>query len=220
MLTGHRHFLMFAPASRRLTIRVLIVMIGLTVMATISSCTTRSNAITGMTASQATAQAEQFLIETHRADVQSVIENYQTRWLSLDAHKDPSIQAQLATGPYLESWGYARMGKTINDEPFWLITKSAVAKSLHILEYGPERFVAVARVIKLNDKIKPSGEFIESMPAYESCGVYVFIREEAVWKLATYFDMSVPQDIDRDWRDAPAWSKQLIGDLPRNMCDE
>jgi hypothetical protein len=71
----------------------------------------------------------------------------------------------------------------------------------------------------LFDEVTPQGEFKRSLPPAKSCGVYVFVREDDVWKLATYFDMSVPQDIDRDWRDAPAWSKQLIGDLPRDMCD-
>lgn len=163
-------------------------------------------------------EAERLLTVAHGPEVQATIENFELRWFSLDAHEDPSIQAKLATGPYLDYWRYARHGKAIYDEPWW-ITKQAMVTSFRTFEYTPEHFKTIARVTRLFDEVTPQGEFKRSLPPNESCGVYVFVREDDVWKLATYFDMSVPQDIDRDWRDAPAWSKQLIGDLPRDMCD-
>ena len=143
-------------------------------------------------------QDERFLTATYGTEVQATIENFKLRWLSLDSRKDPSVQAELATGPFLDYWGNARTGKAIYDEPFWLITTSAVVKYLRVLEYSPERFKAIARVSTLYDSITPEGKLIESKLPYEVCSVYVFIREGNAWKMATAFGMTVPQHVERD----------------------
>lgn len=168
---------------------------------------------------KATEEAKKNLTITYGEEVQSIIENFQVKWQSLDAHKDPSIQANLATGPYLDYWGYTRMGKAIYDEPFWLITRSADIRNLQVLEYGSEKIKAIARVIKLSDKMTPAEKLIQTNLSSESCSVYVFVREDSFWKLAAGFDMTRPQDVESDWTREPDWSKQLIGDLPRDVCD-
>jgi hypothetical protein len=168
---------------------------------------------------KATVEAQEALTTTYGIEVQSIIENFQAKWQSIDAHKNSSIQANLATGPYLDYWGYARMGKGIYDEPFWLTTRSVEIKNLQVIEHGPERIKAVARVVTLSDKITPAGKFIQSNLSSESCGLYVFVRKDNLWKLAAGFDMTRPQDVERDWAREPDWSKQLIGDLPPDACD-
>lgn len=178
-----------------------------------------SAACTGEHGSQSNIATAAALTTSYGTETQAAIENFYLQWFSLDAIKDPSIQARVATGRHLDYWGNARMGQAIYDEPFWLITKSVVIDGLQVLDHTPERFKAIAHVTRLEDKIKPHGEIVESTFTHKSCGVYVFVREVGVWKLATYFDMSISRDVERDWRDAPDWSKQLIGDLPRNACD-
>lgn len=214
MHTGSRDNLPLGQLVRLVCVAVAIFGVTMATVACAAGLQTEN-----ATSRQATAGARRLLTETYGAEVQAVIENFERRWLSLESHKDPSIQSELATGPDLDYWGYARKGKALYDEPFWLITKSAVVKRLQVLEYSPEQIKAVARVIKLSDKITPREEFIESMPPYESCGVYVFVHKDNVWKLATYFDMTVSRDIERDWAREPDWSKQLIGDLPHDACE-
>jgi hypothetical protein len=101
----------------------------------------------------------------------------------------------------------------------WSGTRSVDIKNLQVLEYGTERIRAVARVVILSDKITPDGKFMQSNLSSESCGVYLFVRKDNLWKLAAGFDMTRPQDVERDWAREPDWSKQLIGDLPPDACD-
>lgn len=159
---------------------------------------------------QATAEAERVLIVEHGSEVRSQIENFESRWFSLEAHLDPGIQSELATGPYLEYFGNARQGASLYDEPFWLVTTAAVVGNLRVLEYSPERFKAVACSVETTDKMTTDGVFIESLPPLDICGVYVFVREDDKWKLAGFFNTADP----RDWNYAPNWLKEIIGDLP------
>ena len=161
---------------------------------------------------QATAEVERSLAGAFGVEVRSTIENFASRWSSLDAHLDPSIQSELATGPYLEYYGLARKGTALYEEPFWLITRSAIVVSFRVLEYSAGRFKAVGCVVKLTDETDTAGVFRKSLPAYESCGVYVFVREENTWKLAGFFNTADP----RDWDYAPDWLKEIIGELPDN----
>ncbi|MGD8807453.1 MAG: hypothetical protein PVH65_16485, partial [Chloroflexota bacterium] len=56
----------------------------------------------------------------------------------------------------------------------------------------------------LDDKRTVEGELIEILPMREECRVYVFINAESSWKLATAFNTSAPDDVVRDWDQAPA----------------
>jgi hypothetical protein len=174
----------------------------------------------GGVSKQATAEAESNLATAYGVEVQGTIENFESKWLSLDAHKDPDIQSRLATGPYLDYWGYMRMGKAIYDEPLWLIAKSATVRSFRVLEYTPDRFKVVAWTIRHFDEVTPQGEFKRSLPPDESCRVYVFAHANNTWQLVSLFDMTNPNDVERDWANEPEWSKQLIGSPPpRYACD-
>jgi hypothetical protein len=157
---------------------------------------------------QATREAEAHLTLDHGADVRDLIETYESRWLSLDAYRDPSIQADLATGPYLDYWSLQRLDLT--NEPAWYITKSAFARSISVLEYSGQRIKATACVIRETVDVLPSGEVLNTLPPREICGVYVFAQEDTDWKLAGYFNL-----LDRrDWEYAQPWLKEIIGDLP------
>lgn len=158
------------------------------------------------------------LTESHEEEARLAIENFELRWYSLEAHKEPSIQSEVATDPYLHYVGYAREGKAIYDEPSWLIIKSVVIDGLTVLEYTDNRLKITAHIVRQIDEITPQGELRQSLPAVKSCGVYVFVRESNAWKLAGLFDMTNINNVLRDWRDAPDWLHQIIGDLPQSGC--
>jgi hypothetical protein len=160
---------------------------------------------------QATATAEALLTEMHEEEARGAIENFELKRYSLEAHKDPSIQSQVVTGPYLNlGWG-----EEVYDEPFWLVVTSADVEGIQVLEYNPERLKAVAFVDRTLDKTTTDEVVLESSLPAGRCGVYVFLREDNTWKLAGFFVlMGTPQEIERDWNYAPDWLKETIGELP------
>jgi len=163
----------------------------------------------------ATAAAEAFLTQTYGAEVTSAIEGFESRWFSLDAHVDPAVQSKIATGLYLEYFGYARAGAALYDEPFWLVTTSAEVKKVRVVEYSPERFKAVASVVRMYNKTTTEGEIIELARSDTVCAVYVFVREDQTWKLAGLFlTGGTSEEVAREWSRAPGWLKEIIGDLP------
>jgi hypothetical protein len=170
---------------------------------------------------QVTVTAETSLTETHGVEVCDVIENFELQWGSLEAHRNPSVQSELAIGPFLHYWGYARMGEAIYDEPFWLVTTSATVKNVRVIEYSSERFRAVASVARRVDKTTTEGVIIESSLPRGHCEIYVFVRANNTWKLAgSFLTDGPPQDVERDWRDAPDWLKDIIGELPEgDLCE-
>ncbi len=170
---------------------------------------------------QATATAEAALTATCGPKVSNVIENFELQWYSFEAHVDPSVQSGLATGVHLDCWGYARMGEAIYDEPFWSVITFADVEHIRVLEYGPKYFKAVASVSRMFNDVTSEGKVIRSSRPGGICGVYVFTHEDSVWKLTGFFLTNAPpQDVERDWRDAPDWLKDIIGELPEgDLCE-
>lgn len=153
------------------------------------------------------------LNELYGTEVEDTIASFESQWLSLEAHLNPSLQSELATGPYLEAFGYASQGQDLYNEPFWLVTTSASVQSIRVLEYNSERFKTVACVTSYGNRLTTDGEFIEQLSPYEFCGVYVFAREDNLWKLAGFFNMADR----RDWDYAPNWLQEIIGELPEEQ---
>lgn len=163
---------------------------------------------------QVTLQAEQALTDSHGVEVGKAIENFESVWSSLNAHKDTSIQSGVATGVFLDYHGFARRGNAHYEEPFWLVTKSVALENVRVVEYSLERFKAVACVTIEHDRVTIEGIVVESLPPYEKCGVYVFVYENDTWLLAGIFDTTMPDYVARDWNYAQDWLKEIIGDLP------
>jgi hypothetical protein len=170
---------------------------------------------------QATATAEAALTVTYGPEVSSIIENFEMQWRSFEAHVDPSVQSELATGPFLDYWGYARRGEAIYDEPFWSVITFADVEHIRVLEYGPKYSKAVASVSRVFNDVTPEGKIIRSSRPGGRCGIYVFTHKDSAWKLAGFFlTDGPPQDVERDWRDAPDWLKDIIGELPEgDLCE-
>jgi hypothetical protein len=122
---------------------------------------------------QVTATAEALLTETYRTEISSTIENFEIQWHSLEAHTNPGVQAEVATGPFLRCHGNARYGEAIYDEPFWLPITSAKVKNVRVIEYSSERFRAVASVAKRVNKMTPDGVILEASRPAGHCGIYV-----------------------------------------------
>jgi hypothetical protein len=161
-----------------------------------------------------TAEAERSLTTKYGVEVGSAIENFEIKWSALESIRNPSIQAEVATGRFLDYFGNARHGDAVYQEPFWLITRSATVTRVRVLEYTAERFRAIACVTGSIDKTDTKGVTQESLPPYKIRGVYVFVKENNRWKLAAFFDTTDPKRSLRDWDYAPDWLKQAIGDLP------
>jgi hypothetical protein len=164
---------------------------------------------------QATKETETQLTETYGAEVRSVIERFELQWGSLEAHTDPSIQSQVATGPYLEYFGYARLSEAIYAQPFWLITTSASVEKVRVLEYGPVRLKAIAGVVREVAEVTTGGEPKQSRGTLRICGIYVFAREDTIWKLVGFFRIiGDPEEVTSTWEDSAPWLKDIIGGLP------
>jgi len=172
-------------------------------------------------ARRATATTEALLTEEHGTEIRRVIENFEMRWYSFEAHVDPGIQAEVATGPFLRCYGNAKYGEAIYDEPFWSVITSAKVKNVRVLEYSSEHFKAVASVARTFDRVTPDGRIIESSLPAGVCGIYAFAREGDKWKLVGFFLTDPPlDDVIRDWHDSPDWLKEIIGELPEGeLCD-
>lgn len=165
----------------------------------------------------ATADAARAIAQTHAPEVRSVIQEFETRWLSLEAIQDPRLQSDLATEPYVAESGLARMGERLYDEPFWLVTRSATVREVDVLDYAADRFKAVACVASVIEETSTHGIPRSSPWVYRSRRVYVFVRESDKWKLAALFDISIPRDAARDWDALPAWMRQIIRGVPEYL---
>ena len=161
---------------------------------------------------RATAEAEAILTDAHGKEVRDVIENFELQWHSLEAYTDPNIQSGVATGQYLECYSNARGG--ISERPV-LYTVSASVENVRVIEYSPQRFKAVADVIREMARAVPGGEILGVESSIQTCGVYVFVREDNIWKLLGFFNVGLPyNDVAYAWDYAPAWEKEIIGELP------
>jgi hypothetical protein len=140
------------------------------------------------------------------------IENFETQWYSFEAYTDWWVQAEVATGLYLECYNSTR--GSISERPV-LYTTSASISSVRVVEYGAERFKAIADVVSELAEATPEGEFLRSRGSLRTCGVYVFVREGSIWKLEGFFNVSPPyKDRARGWDYTPDWLKEIIGELP------
>ncbi len=146
--------------------------------------------------------------ENQIQEASNVIVNFETLWLSEQSHRNPSSQAELATGEYLDRLGYAN--SNIQNEIEWLVTDEAKLESLKLIEYDEQRFKAEACVITSGRRIRPNGDFIGLFSNVRVCGIYVFIKTDNKWKLLGFLNNMDP----RNYEHTPDWLKEIIGDIP------
>jgi hypothetical protein len=160
-----------------------------------------------------TAEAEESLTTTHGVEVGSAIESFEIKWSALESIRNPSIQSEVATGPFLDYFGNARHGDAIYQEPFWLVTRSVTVTSVRVLEYTIEGFRAIACITKSLDETNTEGVVQKSLSPYKFRGIYVFVKDNNRWKLNAFFDTTDPKKSLRDWDYASDWLKQAVGNL-------
>src|SRR5262249_4723548 len=142
------------------------------------------------------------------------IENFETKWSALESIRNPGIQTEVATGPYLDYFGNARLGDAVYKEPFWLVTRAVVVTNVRVLEYNTEGFRAIACITKSLNETDTAGIVQKSLAPYKFRGIYVFVRDSNRWKLEAFFDTTDPEKSLRDWDYASDWLKQTVGNLP------
>jgi hypothetical protein len=161
---------------------------------------------------EATSEAEIVLTETYGQEVQEAIERFQSEVGAFETERDPSILLDLATGPLLESLQAVRV--PLADEPAWHVISSADVEGVHVLEYDPDRFRAIGCGVIERDKVNSAGRILESLPAQDFRTMYVFVREDGIWKAAAFLNFIDRSTFYRDWDYIPEWEKEILGNVP------
>src|SRR5690606_6883773 len=159
---------------------------------------------------QSTREYEDSLTALHGASVSDLVERFITNWGSIEAHRNPEMTEDLVSSKWLEQFADG-----LDDEPYWVVTESATVQHVRVLEYDPARIKALACLDVVHARYSTDGEFIEVYPATEMCGIFVFALEEGNWKVAAFFNTTVPENVARDWNLAPEWLK-----IGRASCRE
>jgi hypothetical protein len=152
-----------------------------------------------------------------RQEVSDVIENFEVKWHSLEAGKEPEILSDIVTGRYLEQ--RLKMAQ----DPFpaqgeWLVVVSAVMKRLQIYEFESKRFKAGACLEEVRNYVNFDGDYLRPVSHGESCGIFVFVPNAGTWKMAGFFYTNLPYSaIHRDWSQLPVWLKDIMGELPDDV---
>jgi hypothetical protein len=163
-------------------------------------------------------ESEQQTVATQEREVSGAVSNFELVWHGFPAHLDPQTRADVATGPYLEHMGRIENNANLEEEPYWLVTTAVTPTVIQVYNYEPNRLKAGACLEKKIDKVIPGGEFVGNLSHGEQCGIYVFIRENNLWKLTGFFNTTLPHSaVKRDWIQAPDWLKEIIGDLPEDF---
>ena len=162
----------------------------------------------------ATREASQHLLVVHGQEVGAAIENFEVKWHSLEARKEPKILSDIAAGRYLEQ-RLETVQDSFPDQGEWQIIESAIMKRLHIYEFDSEHFKAGACLEEKIIYVNSDGEFLRLVSHGESCGIFVFVWQDNTWKMAGFFYTNLPySSIRRDWYQLPSWLKDIMGDLP------
>lgn len=167
---------------------------------------------------QAAIDLEKELSQSHGEEVTWVIENFQSKWDSIEVLQNPELRKELAVSPYVDEF-IEPTNDSMNDEIICdtdecLIISSVNVEKVRVLEYSKDRFKAIGCATASIDKVTPKGELIDSLDPYDFTNIYVFVFDNGSWKLSGLYNLSIPQDAIRDWDFTPDWMKQIIGDLP------
>lgn len=168
---------------------------------------------------KSTRTAEEALTEVYKDTASSAIYRFEMTWSSLEAYRDPQMQAQVATDPFLERVRFKHETDAFNTQDYWQVTKAVTVTSVIVYEYAPTRFKAGACTDKDMERVTPQGVFHESVSFKGICGIYVFIWEQNNWILAGAFNTTMHDTALRDWHQLPDEFKEVIGELPDHLPD-
>ena len=142
--------------------------------------------------SKATSQAIEAFTRDYGEEVSRIIESYMLQEGSLDAHHNPDILKELMTGERL----LLRPKLDLENEPYWVVTKSANVDHIRVIEYYPNHIKAIACLTIIYERRSvPEGGLLETYPETEFCALYIFVLEGENWKLNANFDTTNPGNI-------------------------
>lgn len=176
--------------------------------------------------STATAEAEAQLVEHYGAEISDLIETFAVQWLSFERLKDCDANSTLVTEQFLDTGGGLCLSRwLVGPAADSTITKSAAVRQMRVLEYAPDRFKALVTLDRVMQKVNVvTGAAVEPATTDVNCGIYIFVREDDIWKLDFFFwthDSRTARDtIIREWRLATEMVGEAIGELPDgDLCE-
>ncbi len=158
------------------------------------------------------------LTVTHRAEVSQAIERFERIWGSFEVRNNPALQEEVATAQAINDFGVKRRGLDKSKTDSWFVTRSAVVESVQVFEYDTRHFKAIACVSEGIDDVNADGTLRQSFDPQMTKKLYVFVREDNKWKLATLLNVIDPKDISRELEARAEWDRQLIGTVPDWHC--
>jgi starvation-inducible outer membrane lipoprotein len=152
------------------------------------------------------------LTEQHGAEIAQTIEIAHSRLGSMEVHNNPSALSDILTGPYLNVYAPLIADNSQTENP--ILISSVNVYGIRVFEYSSENFTAVGCGTYYADQVTSTGEFIKSMPTYDFRTLYMFVKEEDVWKIALEVGLNSAYD---DWVYAADWERELVGDIELYM---
>lgn len=193
---------------------ILVVCIGSLVSLRQEFTAMRPITLTEIASSKATAETETMLTQTYGEQVSKIIEDFEVRSHSLEFIKATGVDAEITTGYYYQLYGGGP--PTIEEGSIWQVVTSAQVRYIRVIEYTPERIKAVAAVDRVYDNRTIEGDIVEASLTDYQCGVYVFVNEDNLWKLAGFF-LTTPLSagsVRNQWQYVDQEMKDVIGELP------
>ena len=200
---------------------ILIVCIGSIVSLRQEFADMRPITPTEIASSKATAETETMLTQTYGEQVSKIVEDFEVRSHSLEFIKGTGVDAEITTGYFYQVYGggpptLADGSSWLEEGSIWQVVTSAQVRHIRVIEYTPERIKAVAAVGRVYDNRTIEGDIVEASLADYQCGVYVFVNEDNLWKLAGFF-LTTPLSagsVYNQWQYVDQEMKDVIGELP------
>ena len=161
--------------------------------------------------SQAARATESALTISHGIEARLAIQVFIDRNWSFAAFRNPDLLTEVATGQNLNELQALRRewsSGTID------VISSASINKIQVIDYTVTQFKAFSCEILNFDTLTIDGTYVSAIKPLTFFRIYVFNRENGVWKVAAWADFTDADHIRRDWEYAPQWEKNLIGDLP------
>jgi hypothetical protein len=128
------------------------------------------------------------LSQLYGNEVSRIIEDFEIDGHTVKMYQSEAYHAEVYTGPYLEFIdGYFL---SFNETTPWPIVSEASVTRIIVIEYSAEKIRALACVTEQKLDLDSKSKLIGQEPVSYVNGAYVFLKEDSVWKLASYLDMS------------------------------
>jgi hypothetical protein len=163
---------------------------------------------------QATSVAVSTLTINYESEARSAIESYFLVSGSLNTRLHPENFAQVATGPHLER--LLDFDIPEGDDTVYTTTAFILDK-VYVLEYDDTHMKTVGCGTIYQDVVTAQGEFVRTTPRVQLNSIYVFLREDGTWKMATGYSLWEYDNLDRDWIYVSEWEQEAIGDIESYM---